>query len=501
MSEDEATELEEGVTELTTFYHTVLGLLIVLCSVLCFDEARSKCTNASHEGRKLEMVFVGTFMLCAAADWLQGPYVYALYASYGFEKFALASLFVTGFASAGLLGPLVGQFADKFGRKRSCMLLYCGAYALSCMTKHFNIYAMLFIGRILGGIATSVLYSSFESWLVCEHARQKLPPKVLDTIFSNMYFGNGLCAIVMGIIAELVADAAEMRAVGDSKFNVGGDLSPFDLAILFLILGATVMALTWVENTESGPLLGRDCGVKVAHALKVLSDDPVLLLLMVVSSVFEAAMYAFIFEWTPALSHAGRSPPLGLIFACFMLAYMAGANLYPRLSSRKIEGTDALPVVMAVAAFALGTTWIMHLARVAHYDSGTAVTFLAFLLFEGSIGLYMPTLAALKARHVPEDVRATLYTLFRVPLNAIVCAVLLATLSLKLTLMLCTMLLLTGFCCSIALRSRVRGKDAAQVQPAAPSKEPSKGKADTEASSLLKNGEAAQGGGGGCCVQ
>ena len=107
-----------------------------------------------------------------------------------------------------------------------------------------------------------------------------------------MYFGNGLCAIVMGIIAELVADATEMHAVGDSKFNVGGDLSPFDLAILFLAFGATVMALTWVENTESGPLVGRDCGAKVAHALRVLSGDATLMLLMVVSSVFEAAMCA-----------------------------------------------------------------------------------------------------------------------------------------------------------------------------------------------------------------
>ena len=25
------------------------------------------------------------------------------------------------------------------------------------------------IGRLLGGIATSILYSAFESWLVCEH--------------------------------------------------------------------------------------------------------------------------------------------------------------------------------------------------------------------------------------------------------------------------------------------------------------------------------------------
>ena len=27
------------------------------------------------------------------------------------------------------------------------------------------------VGRVLGGIATSILYSAFESWLLCEHTK------------------------------------------------------------------------------------------------------------------------------------------------------------------------------------------------------------------------------------------------------------------------------------------------------------------------------------------
>lgn len=30
------------------------------------------------------------------------------------------------------------------------------------------------VGRVLGGIATSLLFSSFESWLVAEHNKVKL---------------------------------------------------------------------------------------------------------------------------------------------------------------------------------------------------------------------------------------------------------------------------------------------------------------------------------------
>lgn len=44
-------------------------------------------------------------------------------------------------------------------------------YTLSCMTKHWGVYGVLMMGRVLGGIATSLLFSAFESWLVAEHIK------------------------------------------------------------------------------------------------------------------------------------------------------------------------------------------------------------------------------------------------------------------------------------------------------------------------------------------
>src|SRR6218665_1021200 len=35
--------------------------------------------------------------------------------------------------------------------------------------QHFNNFSILMVGRLLGGIATSILYSAFESWLIHEH--------------------------------------------------------------------------------------------------------------------------------------------------------------------------------------------------------------------------------------------------------------------------------------------------------------------------------------------
>lgn len=132
-----------------------------------------------------------------AGDWLQGPYVYFLYSQYGFGKGDIGRLFIAGFGSSMVFGTIVGSLADKQwdfvfhlflfvksfnhsilpnffggnecrGRKKACVT-YCITYILSCITKHSPEYKVLMVGRILGGIATSLLFSAFESWLVAEH--------------------------------------------------------------------------------------------------------------------------------------------------------------------------------------------------------------------------------------------------------------------------------------------------------------------------------------------
>lgn len=52
-------------------------------------------------------------VLAAAGDWLQGPYVYALYQYYGFDRGDIGRLFIGGFASSMIFGALAGSLADK----------------------------------------------------------------------------------------------------------------------------------------------------------------------------------------------------------------------------------------------------------------------------------------------------------------------------------------------------------------------------------------------------
>lgn len=61
-------------------------------------------------------------------------------------------------------------------------------------------------GRLLAGIATSILYSAFESWLIYEHKQRGFDESSLGTVFANAYFGNSIVAILAGVIAQYVAN-------------------------------------------------------------------------------------------------------------------------------------------------------------------------------------------------------------------------------------------------------------------------------------------------------
>lgn len=97
------------------------------------------------------------------ADWLQGPYVYALYSKYGYGISDIGTLFLIGFGTSMALGPYIGGLSDAYGRKLTCVA-FCAMYALSCATKHFASFSILAFGRVLGGICTSILMSCFETW-------------------------------------------------------------------------------------------------------------------------------------------------------------------------------------------------------------------------------------------------------------------------------------------------------------------------------------------------
>ena len=154
-----------------------LAATAVVAKAATSAPADGKPRQADAAARELRRRFLPVFWLLRMADWLQGPYFYEVYASKVFDgqpaSLELVSrLFLAGFGSTALFGPYVGRLADARGRKLGT-LCYAALYAGAAATTKSPVLWVLFAGRVLSGVGTSLLFSAPEAWLVGDAARTK----------------------------------------------------------------------------------------------------------------------------------------------------------------------------------------------------------------------------------------------------------------------------------------------------------------------------------------
>ncbi len=81
---------------------------------------------------------------------------------------------------------------------------------------------------------------------------------------------------------------------------------------------------------------------------------------------------------------------------------------------------------LAVSGFCISTVVCAAVAGPGAPFANKAVAYIAFLALEFSIGVYFPSAGCLRSEVVPESHRATVCNWYRVPMNLITCATLLA---------------------------------------------------------------------------
>ncbi len=261
-----------------------------------------------------------------------------------------------------ILGSILGGMADSYGRKKLC-LCYCLAYTFSVLMKHCKLFYVLMLGRVGGGIATSLLFSCFESWLISAHGARGLYRKSglqkeeeerwLAKSLSVSMYGSSLVAIGSGILANFVVERrGKIRplfgAVDDrsSALYIGGYISAFDMCLVPLVMCAIIITYSWEENygEDAGALpkkqetslhgsaknyssdtpvddekrrtlieehestLRKSAGHRkegicsaLFNGINTVWNSPNILICCIVGSVFEGAMCSFIFLWTPTL--------------------------------------------------------------------------------------------------------------------------------------------------------------------------------------------------------
>ena len=342
------------------------------------------------------------YYLALLAEWFQAPYLYKLYSFYGFIDTQIAIIYVSGFISSVIFGTYAGFLADAWGRKKLC-ILFTILYSICCVTKLSRNFTVLITGRIIGGMSTSLLFSSFDSWYTHEHLQtNEFPPEWIQITFSKASSINSIIAITAGIIANAVSD----------WFGFG-PVAPFVFAIPFLVLAGLIIKCSWNENYGKKGKIVKPC----CESLRLIVTDRKIFITGAVQALFESVMYIFVFLWTPVLDPA--KPPLGIVFASFMACIMLGGQIFEGLSMRGIKVTIIIPIV-------IHATMLANVAASYASANHPGTTFLIFIIIELLCGIYFPAIGKLRYFTLPEAHHGGIINWFRVPLNAIAALVLLA---------------------------------------------------------------------------
>ena len=124
-------------------------------------------------------------------------------------------------------------------------------------------------------------------------------------------------------------------------------MGPFDFASSLLI-ALFIISLFWEENYGNQIATSSE---QLNRCIKLLKDDSRILFLGLIQACFEASMYSFVLEWTPALKvdkenkngddtfdfgfqHKGdfldEKLPHGTVFSSFMVSIMMGTWFYSK---------------------------------------------------------------------------------------------------------------------------------------------------------------------------
>jgi MFS family permease len=359
--------------------------------------------------------YMGVYLVIMLADWMQGTHMYTLYLSYGVN---ISALFLTGFLSGAVFAPFLGSFVDKFGRKRSC-IVYCLLEIVINVLEHYDNFPILLFGRVLGGISTNLLFSSFESWMTTQHRRQGFPEALLAMTYSQCSIVNGSTAIVAGIVAQVLEDRQ-------------GHIGPFQGAVALTAL-ALVMVLGWEENYGEEHV-GDHNRSSVIHQFvegwKTTVSDSRVWRIGLIQALSEGAMYTFVFMWVPTMLslEPPGGVPTGCVFSSLMMAITIGGLVYPPLQAvvTKIVGSKegsaelCASFVYLLASLSMAVPVVCLTATSSMPLHCQDMVLGSFLVVEFCVGLFMPVAGTLRSRYVPDSQQGAILNIFRLPLNAIV---------------------------------------------------------------------------------
>lgn len=407
---------------LLAFSYVSLGILSAVCSLAYFKLRVSQDQFAQNPNFvSFQRRYIVVYLLAVLGDWLQGPYLYRLYHYYGYVEHQVAVIYVLGLVSSAITSSVRTFISNKYGRRNTvivCSLLY----GLSCLMTFSSSYLVLVIGRCIAGLSNTLLFSTLEAWYVHEHLNTfDFPKEWIQVTFNHIAFGNGIMAVIAGLLADVFA-----------RWLKFGPVSPFLIAVPVLLAVSVLVGIMWNENSDA-----KDGGVSFgeirnafADGLKLITPD--IFVVGIIESLYESALFVFVFIWTPAIGgslksaanidlqskqglHISDDIPLGVAFASFMVCFILGGIIYDNLSRRTGHKYPnlLLPVTGSTAILFFISSFLSRNNPSAFFQS---LILICLQLLEFGCGFYFPVMRTLRDKFLPEEHHSSIIFIFRIPL-------------------------------------------------------------------------------------
>ena len=355
---------------------------------------------------KLKTGYLLAYLLARAAMWAKAPYIYTLFMSvHKFSFVEIGRLYLVDAVSALIFGPITGQLADKYGRKKFCRF-YNYSVLINIILRLLGDRLTAYLAQIVTGFGSGLINTTFEAWVVSESDREfmgysKEAERFRRKLFVKANLYDEIISILILIICAVV-------------YSYLGIYAPFVISFTFSLLSLLVIAKNWKENALSK---SETIMAQMKGALREFKKGEVLGIGLI-EGIVMACLNMFLFSWTPILKQStsgGMNP--GFIFTSMVLTMIVGTKLCKLL------------IVYLYCDYFISITGCLFLQGIflilTYYKDSFLERLIFLCAFDGLIGFYNPVNSVLKSKILVEKYRALLMNLFRVPLNIYVIIVLL----------------------------------------------------------------------------
>jgi len=355
---------------------------------------------------KLKTGYLLAYLLARAAMWAKAPYIYTLFMSvHKFSFVEIGRLYLVDAVSALIFGPITGQLADKYGRKKFCRF-YNYSVLINIILRLLGDRLTAYLAQIVTGFGSGLINTTFEAWVVSESDREfmgysKEAERFRRKLFVKANLYDEIISILILIICAVV-------------YSYLGIYAPFVISFTFSLLSLLVIAKNWKENALSK---SETIMAQMKGALREFKKGEVLGIGLI-EGIVMACLNMFLFSWTPILKQStsgGMNP--GFIFTSMVLTMIVGTKICKLL------------IVYLYCDYLISITGCLFLQGIflilTYYKDSFLERLIFLCAFDGLIGFYNPVNSVLKSKILVEKYRALLMNLFRVPLNIYVIIVLL----------------------------------------------------------------------------